>query len=453
MTRTAVASPALGGFLDPVRAPSARADGATVGALFVVALLVIPARAVLRGLPLSMTPAELLGLGMGLWWLVAQLTTTLGAAKGRTPVRSAVFGYATAVLVTYGAATHGHLPVDELSQADHALVLAMAYFGVTVLICDGVRTRQRLDLVLKTVVVTGAVVAVVGAFQFVLAVDLTQYLVLPGLRFGAEYDFVLERESFRRVAATLGHPIEFGVVSSMILPLAVHYGSQARKLGLPAGRWWCCTAMIAAGLMFSVSRSAMLGVLGAGFVLFLGWSGTMRARALAAVAVFLVAVKVMIPGLLGTFFGLFANFGSDDSVRWRTHDYSAAATEIGRNPLFGRGLGTWYAPKHQVFDNQYLHTLVETGVVGLAMFVLTFGCAIYSGVKARGLARDSRTRDLGLTLAACLVVPLIGSATFDLMSFHAAVGLSFLLAGAAGALLRITRDTEAAPGTQGAASR
>lgn len=425
--------------------PRRHADAATVVCVYVVALLLVPARVVIRGLPLSLSPADVIALCMGLWWFAAQLTTTLGAAKGRNLVRSAMFGYVAVLLLSYGAATYRYLPDDELALADHAMVLAVAAVALTLLMCDGVRGRDRIDLVLKTTVVTGAVISVIGALQFVFAVDLTQYLVFPGLRFSAEYEYVLERESFRRVGSTLGHPIEFGVVCSMILPLAVHYGFQARRRAEPVLRWWVCGLLIASGLMFSVSRSAMLGLIGVAFVLLLGWSGRRRLRALLVTAGFLVLVRIFVPGLIGTFFGLFANLSADDSIRWRTHDYDTAATEISKNLWLGRGLGTWYAPKHQIFDNQYLLTLVETGVLGLVAFLVAFGCGFYAGVRVRLRARDKDDRDLGLTLAACLVVPLIGSATFDLMSFHAAIGLSCLLLGAAAALMRATRD-EGLPG-------
>src|SRR5437870_2797086 len=82
-----------------------RADGATLGVLFAVALLVIPARLVFRVLPLALTPANLVAMVAGLTWLCAQFTTTLGVAKGRNPVRTGMFVYIGAVLATYGYAT------------------------------------------------------------------------------------------------------------------------------------------------------------------------------------------------------------------------------------------------------------------------------------------------------------------------------------------------------------
>jgi O-antigen ligase len=434
------AAPAAGRTAPPLAAFARlrRADGATVACLFAVALLLVPARMVFRYLPLSLTPANVISLVAGLGWLLAQFTTTLGMAKGRNPVRIALFCYVAAMLATYGHATAGYLPADELNLADHALVLIVAMVGLALLVCDGVRGRDRLDFLLKTVVAAGAVVAVIGACQFLFDLDLTRLLRLPILEFTSEDAAVLEREELRRVAATTGHPIEFGVVCAMLLPIAAHYGFHARGRAAAAG-WWGCTLLIAMGLMFSVSRSAMLGLAGVAVVLLLGWPARRRLRALAAAGGFLVAVWLLVPGLLGTFYGLFANLGADDSIRYRTHDYAVAAEEIARHPWLGRGVATWYAPKHQVFDNQYILSAVESGLIGVAVIVAMFLTAGYAALRSRRLAADPAARDLGLSLAAALTVPLIGMATFDLFSFAAATGLSFLFIGAAGALLRSVR--------------
>jgi hypothetical protein len=347
------------------------------------------------------------------------------------------------MLATFGYATYGYLPSDELNFADHAFVLIVANVGLVLMVCDGVRGTERLDFVLKMVVVAGAVIGLIGAIQFVLKLDLTRYLALPGLRYTSEDSSLFERYAVARVASTTGHPIEFGVVCAMILPLAVHYGFRARELGQAALRWWLCAALIGMGLMFSVSRSAVLATVAVGFVLFLGWPGRRRLQALLVAVVFLGVMRVIAPGLLGTMYGLFANFGNDSSVQYRTHDYSIAAQEIGRHLWLGRGAGTWYTPKYAVFDNTYILSTVETGVIGIVAIVGLFLAGIYSAVRARYLSIDPGVRDLALTLAACLVAPLLTAATFDLLSFATVTGLSLLLIGAAGSLLRSV--TELAP--------
>ncbi|MGA5763383.1 O-antigen ligase family protein [Nonomuraea bangladeshensis] len=420
------------------------ADGATLGVVFVVILMIVPARLVFRGLSFAITPAEAVGLFALVWWFCAQLTTTLGAAKGRTLVRSAVFVYASSLIATYAYAAAGNLPRDELDLADHMLVSAFAMIGIVLLVVDGVRGRARLDLVLKTVAAMGAVLGVIGAAQFLLRFDPTPYMVLPGLRFTQEELFVVERNGLSRVAATTGHPIEFAVVCAMILPIALHFAFQALERRQPHLRWWLCAGLIAAGMVFSVSRSAFVGVAGAAAVLLVGWPRRRRLLALGAMVVFLGAVKVVVPGVLGAILDLFTGLSTDSSLRWRTMDYAAAATEISRHPWLGRGLGTWYAPKYLVFDNQYILTTVETGIIGVLAFAGLFLAGIWSALRARRLLTDPADRDLGLTLAACLVVPLIGAATFDLRSYAVITGLSFLLVGSAGALAREARLSRAA---------
>jgi hypothetical protein len=418
-----------------------RADGATLCVFFVVALMIVPARMVFKGIPLSLTPANVMALGIGMCWLAAHFTTTLGIAKGRSPVRTALFLYVTALLCTFGYSTFGYLPSDELNLSDHAAVLIIALVVLALGMCDGVRGLDRIDFVLKAVVVAGALVSIVGIFQFLVDVDLTKYLQFPGLRYTSEDGFITVRNGMRRVAGTTGHPIEFGVLCSMVLPIAAHYGFHAPpKARL---RWWTCAALLATGLMFSISRSAVLGFLAVGVVLLIGWPAKRRLQAIGVACGFLVVIKFVSPGLLGTFYGLFANSGNDDSVRYRTHDYAVAAEEIARHMWLGRGVGTWYAPKHQVFDNQYILTAVESGLVGIAVFAGLFLTAIYSAVRARYLSVDDAPRDLGLTLAACLVVPLAGSATFDLLSFATVTGLTFLLIGTTGALLRTAEESRA----------
>jgi O-antigen ligase len=427
------------GLLDP-SAP--RADGATLAVMFVIALLMIPASLVISGIPLSLTPGDVVALGIGLCWLCAQFTTTLGVAKGHSPVRTAVFIYFVTTLASYGYAASGYLPADEIKLGDHGVVLIAAMVAIALGVCDGVRGRERLDLVLKIVAVFGAVVAMIGILQFLMGLDLTKYLALPGLHARADEPMVQERGSVRRVAGTAEHPIEFGVLCAMLLPICAHYSFQAGRRGRPAWPWWLGTALVAAGLMFSVSRSAVLSFAATAVVLLAGWPAKWRVAALGACAGFLVALKIAVPGLMGTFYDLFVNSGHDDSVRYRVHDYDAAAAEMSKHLWLGHGPGTWYAPKHQVFDNQYLLTLVEAGVVGVAAFATLLIVAAFAAFRARYLSTDPDVRNLGLTLGACLFVPLIGSSTFDLLSFHTVTGLTFLLIGAAASLLRIVKQEQ-----------
>jgi hypothetical protein len=414
------------------------ADGATLACVLAATLLIIPSKEVVRGIPFSLTVATVVGLIMAVCWFCAQLTTTLGVAKGRTPVRTTAFVFATAMLANYAHANAGYLPGDERGFADHRLVLSLALAGVTVAVCDGVRGKERIDRVLQVVVVSGAIIGLIGALQYVFALDLTEYMNLPGLRSGSLDGAIITRGGGNRVASTTAHPIEFGVICAMMLPLAAHYGFREKEAGRPSLRWWLCAALISTGLVFSVSRSAVLCIGVVTIVLFVGWTGKRRLLATITGVAFLGMMKLASPNLLHTIYGLFANASQDSSVQVRQRRYTQAAQEIAKHFWLGRGDGTWYFPKYNAFDNQYIMSMVETGLIGTLAFIGLFVMAMYTALRARYLSDDPVTRDLGLSLAAALTGPLIGAVTFDLLTFATVTGLSFLLAGIAGALLRET---------------
>ena len=421
------------------------ADATTILAIFAALQFVLPSGLVFNSIPLSLSAATLVALALGALWLCTQLTTTLGAAKGRNPVRTALFAYSCVLLASYASASSGFLPADERKIGDHMMVTVFALIFVGLAACDGIRSRERLYFLLRVIVLCGSVVAVIGIMQFLFDYDLTPHLRPPGMHLGIVDPSVLIRDGQRRVDGTAANPIEFGVFCAMMLPLALHIAFAAKLTGRRPGLWWTCAGLIAAGLMFSVSRSAIVAVSCAGIVLLLGWPARRRVRMAFAGVGFLVVMKFVSPGLLGTFVSLFQNAGSDSSVQWRTHDYATARELIQLHPLLGRGIGTWYAPKHEVFDNQYLLTLVDSGVIGLVAFLGIFIAAIYVAVRVmylcsqvrqgRGIAGNDR--DLALSLAASVAIIFPTFATFDFTAFPTVTSLTFLLVGMAGALLRI----------------
>ncbi len=79
-----------------------------------------------------------------------------------------------------------------------------------------------------------------------------------------------------------------------------------------------------------------------------------------------------------------------------------------RRLWLGRGIGTWYAPKHEIFDNQYLLTLVDSGVIGLVALLGIFIAGIYAALRVQflwfrqrgGGEKAANDRDLALSLVA-----------------------------------------------------
>ena len=264
------------------------------------------------------------------------MTTTLGAAKGRSPVRTMLFAYACALLASYANSSFGYLDADEREIGDHTMVTVLALIFVGLALCDGVRSRDRLYFLLRVIVVCGTIVATIGILQFLFGFDLTPLLRPPGMHFSSFDSSVRGRDGLSRAAGTTSNPLEFGVFCAMVLPLAIHVAFRATRAAAPT-LWWTCAGLIGTGLMFSVSRSAILGLTAADLVLFIGWPTQRRVWMAAAGFGFLVVIKFLSPGCSAPSSACSRTPSQDSSVQWRTHDYATAQELISQHLWLGRG--------------------------------------------------------------------------------------------------------------------
>jgi hypothetical protein len=416
-----------------------RATPVRVIQVYVVLLVLIPPTLIIEPLGAAGTPATVVGLVALLHWAVAVTTPGEGLARTVVPVRIVVGLLAVTVLVRYAVLHVGYVPVDELLTSDRIILAIFSWSGVALLVAEGLEDRSELGQVLRTLVGAVAAMAVVGFLQFRAGIDLTTLpRRIPGLHENVELVTIQDRSGFRRPSGTATHPIEFGCVIAMVFPLALH----AARFDVARSRFrrWLPVAMIAIGIPVAVSRSAVLGAAIAGFVVFLGLDPRVRPKALAAVAGFLVVVYATTPGLLGTLRSFFLSTGSDS----RINDYGPALEHIRQALWFGHGPGTFIASweKNNVLDNQYLLTLIEIGIVGLAVVLVYLLAAAFLGRGARHRSLDPATRDLGQALAAASVAATVTSYTFDAFSFRMFSGVIPLCLGMAGGLWAMTRASE-----------
>src|SRR5262249_55647183 len=159
----------------------------------------------------------------------------------------------------------------------------------------------------------------------------TPLFELPGLRSAAELSFIGQRAALRRVAGTAAHPIEFGVILAIMLPLALHYAMTAADRR-SRHRWLLGSALLGAGILMSLSRSAILGALAALIVVALTWDWRRIVNGIVALTLFTVVMRVSTPGLVGALRNLFVNIRSDTSYQARTARYPAAFHLIHENP-------------------------------------------------------------------------------------------------------------------------
>jgi O-antigen ligase len=175
-------------------------------------------------------------------------------------------------------------------------------------------------------------------------------------------------------------------------------------------------------------------------ILLVGWPLRRTVLTLLVGGAGFLVIWLDFPTLVTALTTLFSSASSDTSILARTRDYDAAFAEAAQHVWLGRGLGTWLSTKYNILDNQYLHSLLETGVVGVVAFVLLFLVPVVAVIRMRARLTCRDDREFALTLVAALSVDLIGSITYDSLSYPIATGLAFVLIGAAGAALRICHE-------------
>jgi polysaccharide biosynthesis protein PslJ len=409
-------------------------DAALLVSVYVVGLMVVPARYVLAPLGALGAPATVIGLLAGVWWVASRANQGLGAAHGQQPVRIALLIYLWWSALCYALAFTRPLAEVEVGAATRVLLGTMSLVSIGLLAADGIRDRSRLETVLRRLVMVAGLSASFGILQF-FGTDLVPYLRLPGLVLNSDLNSVGLRSDFARVAGTATHAIEFAVVLAVVAPLALHFALHGPPERRPSAWFWTLSILLA--LPMAVSRTAVVGIVVSLVVLSLRWSWSQRVWLGMLGVVMMLAMRVIAPGLLGTLRALFAWWGADDSIEGRTEDYGPLYNFVSESPWVGRGTGTFEPSVYFFVDNEWFLSAVNTGVVGtitlLVLFVVGVSCC--RGVRRR--TAEASTAHLAQALMAGLLALGVTYGTFDGLSFRISAGLLFLLLGATGALWRL----------------
>jgi O-antigen ligase len=401
--------------------------------LYLGLLLFLPSRLIVGPLGSAGAPSLLFGLGSLLLWLLTFVGAARRAVSEPQPIRIALGILLFSVGVTYVLAMTGPISPDEISPADVGLLALASWSGTLLLTHDGIHQRSRLDTLIWRFAVCGGLLAVLGLVQIATRQLWVDQLSIPGLNGGPSYS-LSTRGGYPRPAGTATHPIEYGVILAMILPIALHVGFCHTHRPLVV-RWLPALAL-AAIIPLTSSRSAYLGAAVAVLVCLVAWSPARRRYVLAVAVAGVLAMLVLVPSFVGSIVGLFTGAGDDPSITSRTDSFAFAGDFIARDPWFGRGLGT-LLPKYRIFDNQYLLLLVTIGIVGTLAFLALGITAAVTLFRLRARLRDEASRDLAVALAAAVCAGFTCLFMFDAFAFPMTMGTLFLILGLGGALRRI----------------
>lgn len=404
----------------------------------VLVSLTIPAALILQG-PLESNgwPGRLIAFFVA----GAVLLGWIARRKARTrtsPAEVGVWLLAGGLGASVAGAGLRNLTGDEAAGVMRASLVMFPLLIISLFIAANAGRRQ-VDTLLAVALIGATVSAGVAILQFATPFDLASVLRLP-LTTARLLGGMGSRGGFFRVKGAAAHPIEFGVISAAVVPIGMHYfrfaRTRANRLLAAAA-----TALLLAAIPMSVSRSGILAVAIAVLVYGVVLSNRQRISVLVLGLAAVLLARAAVPGLLGTVRSFFVNASTDDSISGRTNDYALIAALFGQSPFVGRGLGTFRPEDYFFLDNQYLLSAVEGGVVLLLATILFFLLTIASarGAAMRAATASEASRAQAIT-AAVLAIGVSG-AFFDLFSFAQVTVLTFVLAGLAGAVWRLSLET------------
>jgi O-antigen ligase len=128
----------------------------------------------------------------------------------------------------------------------------------------------------------------------------------------------------------------------------------------------------------------------------------------------------------------------DDTVMQRLGMWEIGKDIISSNPILGAGINashfinitledfdghTWHS-----FHNAYLQQAVETGLVGLAIYIWIFIIMIIEGLRLYKYADNWFHKSLGLGLVACVLACMAGNIAGSYWNYFSVVGYMYVIA-------------------------
>jgi O-antigen ligase len=400
--------------------------------VIIVALLCVRQSYVVPSTGLGLSPAYLLSLVAGVWWALAKALRLPGVGNDGLPFRFAIGGQLLVQVIGYVVLLQHPNPAVSAQQSSLLTTLILA--GLAIFVADTVHSSAELDRVERWLVIAGAFGALLAVLAALIHIDLAD-VTPPGLRSEPQLSAPIPRAGVDRAQGTAAHPLELAAVMTVLFPLALYCVVSAQYRNRPWLPWLGMLLVIVVAGSLSVSRSFFVGVGVSLLVLGLVWplrriGGVLLAAAIGGVL--LLTVDTHVASSLVT---LFTQGSADDSLQHRSFARVFVYNLISHHFWLGLGVGSYDTTRYPVLDDQYLGVLAETGLVGLAGFVLYLGGGIYSAL-ARTTRRDRRAWDLGPALAASVTAYAVVNLILDTSGFQQISALAAILVGLSGATYR-----------------
>ena len=328
----------------------------------------------------------------------------------------------------------------------------LSFFLVFYFVISTVKWPVDVNLAVKTLVAGGTLVSVLAVIESRTGYNPFAHLTfIPGLEPRTDVAATLPEDVARfgkiRAFGPAQHPIALGGLLAMLIPLAVYLGLATRRR-----IWWLAGVVLVVGANAAVSRTPMV-MIGVSLLALVLLRPREAVRYWPALVPLLVVVHFALPGTLGSiraqFFpkgGLVAEQqvhpGSESSAG-RVADLSPSLDEAARKPLFGQGIGTRITTgplaNARLLDDQWLGTLLDTGVLGLVGWLWLI--ARFLRKAGREAKHDDSERGwLLCALVASIAGFAVGMFFYDAFAFTQVTFVLFFLLALGAAVLAQTRS-------------
>jgi hypothetical protein len=409
----------------------------------VLTILFVPIRryAFPGNLPFELEPYRVVVGFIGIGWLASLLVDRRVRARA-TGLEGPLF---LLLIAAVGSIVLNPGRVDAI-QGDvfKRLTFFLSFLLITYVIMSLVRTLAFADLLVKTLVLGGTVVAIFSMVEARTGYNIFNHLssVIPILQV-TELPEVPGRGARLRVYGSSQHPIALGAVLVMLVPLAAYLVRRTMSR-----RWMICVGMLTIGATATVSRTAILMLVVVGLMYI--WLRPREMRRLwPALIPVLVVVHVLLPGTLGSLKGAFLPAGGlvaeqQTNAGWvgsgRLADVAPSLQEFKTKPFLGEGYGTRVAENQggtdKILDNQWLSTLLETGAFGVFAWLWLFFRSV--GRFGKVATRDYSDRGwLLAAIASSIAAFAVGMFTYDAFAFIQVTFVLFVLAALGAAAYRM----------------
>jgi polysaccharide biosynthesis protein PslJ len=369
--------------------------------------------------------------------------------------------------------------------------LEASFLLVIYAVVSVVRTRAVLHWLIKVLVTAGAIEGLAAVIERKKHFNIFNHerLLLPIFHFNEQVLGSLSRGGALRAQASSGQPIELSAVMALLLPFAVYLAATTRQR-----RWYVAALFLLAGNFAGGSRTGMIASLVI-LIVFLWLRPRQTLKCWPALIPVFIVIHFLAPGAIGALYGSFFPQGGllaseqegqvvgPGGVVENTSRLSRWGPELhafqSYNPLVGEGFGTrvngrtslteaetaatsggwgnysfngqqspYSASKDnaEILDDQWLGTLLETGVLGLMGWLWLFLRTVRRLAARAKLERDVPEGFLPVALAASVAGFAVSMWFYDAFTFTQGNFLMHLLIAFSAVLLLQPVATRAAAG-------